>query len=147
MATRHQGPILVVEDGAEDFHMLQLVLGNVGVTNPLQHCDNAEDALNYLYHRGDFSHAGASTCPQLILLDLNLPDIDGRELLRMIKSDDNLRHIPAVVLSTSNNPRDVALCYGHGANCYAIKPVGLERFERLVRLLCDFWLDAVELPE
>jgi CheY-like chemotaxis protein len=100
-------------------------------------------ALDYLYRRGD--HAGA-TRPDLVLLDLNLPRKDGREVLEEIKSDPRLRSIPVVVLTTSRAEEDVLRSYDLHANCYITKPVDLGQFLAVVRAIDDFWLAVVRLP-
>lgn len=146
MATKNPGALLVVEDGDEDFDMLQLAFRRSGATNPLMRCTDGDEALDYLLHRGAFTEPQRAPRPAIILLDLNLAGTDGREVLREIRREEELRTIPIMVLSTSNNPRDVAFCYREGANCYAIKPVGLEKFERLIELFRQFWLENMELP-
>jgi chemotaxis family two-component system response regulator Rcp1 len=92
---------------------------------------------------GNWSEPGQ---PTLILLDLNLPRKDGRQVLAVLKSHDELRRIPVVVLSSSNSKKDVTSCYHLGANCYIVKPVDLDAYRALVRRLEDFWLGLVELP-
>ena len=138
MESKNGGQLLIVEDGDEDFDVLRLALRDAGVTNELVRCADGDEALAYL--------ARKDARPALILLDLNLPGLDGREVLRELRASASLRTIPVMVLSTSNSPRDVELCYREGANCYAVKPIGLDKLERLVRLIKEFWLEAMELP-
>jgi len=133
-----RGPVLIVEDGDEDFDMFRRAYVRAGATHELVRCTDGDEALEYL--------ARTTDRPSLVLLDLNLPGLDGREVLRELRASDPHRAIPIMVLSTSNSPRDVELCYREGANCYAVKPIGLERLERLVSLIKEFWLEAMELP-
>jgi CheY-like chemotaxis protein len=130
-------PILIVEDNDEDFDMLQLAFQAAGFTQPLPRCTDGEETLDFL---------ARGPRPHLILLDLNLAGLDGREVLERLKADTGLRSIPVIVLSTSDNPKDVQSCYQLGASAYLLKPVDLTRFERMVRLFKEFWLEFVILP-
>ena len=141
------GPLLVVEDCEEDFAVLQMTLRRLLVPNPVYRCCDGDEAIAYLTGQGTYAQPDAAPRPQLILLDLNLPGMDGREVLTAIKANSDLRAIPVIIFTTSDFPRDVRLCYERGANCYAVKPVGMERFEQFIVLLRDFWLCAVQLPE
>jgi len=104
---------------------------------------DGEMAVDYLYKQGRYQNA---TTPDLIILDLNIPRIDGRELLAKIKTDPGLKKIPVLVLSTSKSERDIKQCYELQANCYLIKPVDLEEFLEIVRFIRDFWLGIVKIP-
>ncbi len=140
-------PILVVEDSDEDFDVLRLLLVSIGVENPLRRCATSAEALEAFRRLGQGDGARPrERLPALMLLDLNLPGTDGRELLRRFRADERLRGVPVVVLSTSANPRDVRFCYGAGANGYMVKPVDLDRLERMLRALVEFWLHAAVLP-
>ena len=140
-------PILVVEDSDEDYDILQLLLVSMGVENPLWRCSSSGEAIEMfrrLGRRGPFEAMEA--LPALMLLDLNLPGVDGRELLQRFRRDDRLRTVPVIILSTSANPRDVRFCYEAGANGYMVKPVDLNRLERMLHALVEFWLRAAVLP-
>ncbi|MDY7226112.1 response regulator [Hyalangium rubrum] len=140
-------PVLVVEDNDEDFDMLQLAFQAAAVPNPLVRCSDGEETLEYLFRRGRYPSAEQAPRPGLVLLDLNLPGVDGRQVLEQVKADPVLRGIPVIVFSTSDNPKDVQSCYQSGVSAYLLKPVDLERFERMVRLLKEFYLEFVVLPE
>jgi CheY-like chemotaxis protein len=144
---KNAGPILVIEDAPEDFELLRLAFEQAAIPNTLMRCEDGDEALDYLRGCGPFANK-LHLCPWpcLILLDLNLAGTDGREVLQALRRDPALRALPVMVLSTSNNPRDIRFCYAEGANCYAIKPIGLEKLEHLVALIRAFWLDGMELP-
>lgn len=139
-------PILVVEDNDEDYDMLQLTFQGAAIANPLVRCTDGEETLEFLRREGRYLDAERAPRPGLVLLDLNLTGMDGREVLERIKADTALRSLPVIVFSTSDNPRDVQSCYQAGANAYLLKPVDLDRFERMVRLLKEFWLEFVVAP-
>jgi CheY-like chemotaxis protein len=139
-------PILVVEDNDEDFDMLQLAFQGAAISHPLFRCEDGEETLEFLFHQGRHADAERAPRPGLILLDLNLNGLDGRHVLERIKAEPALRSIPVIVLSTSDNPRDVQSCYQSGASGYLLKPVDLERFESMVRRFKEFWLEFVVLP-
>ena len=136
--------ILSVEDSDEDFEALRMALATAGAVNPLLRCDKAHQALDPLDRRA--AERDGEDLPALVLLDLNLPDMHGRDVLDRIRADARLRATPVIVLSTSTNPRDVTGCHGAGANAYLVKPVGLEEFEAMIQALVDFWLRAATLP-
>lgn len=138
-----QRPLLVVEDSDEDFTALLWAMHKLGRRPPVTRCLDGDDALDRLYGRGAYREA---LWPSLVLLDLNLPGTDGREVLAELKAAPALRRLPVVILSTSANPRDVAACAQAGANSYLLKPVNFEQFTAQLRLLLDFWLDVVTLP-
>jgi len=140
-------PILVVEDNDEDFETLRLAFANAGVKHPLFRTCDGEEALGYLAQQGRFAPEGAAPRPGIILLDLNLAGMDGRRTLERLKADARFKSIPVFILSTSDNPKDVNACYQHGASGYLLKPVDLERFERMVACFKGFWLEFVILPE
>jgi CheY-like chemotaxis protein len=139
----HPIDILLVEDNAADVRLTEEVLTESKVHNNLIVANDGVEALNCLRQQGKFK---GSPRPDLILLDLNLPIKDGREVLAEIKSDPNLKRIPVVVLTTSKAEEDILKTYNLHANCYITKPVDLEQFVTVVRYIEDFWLAIVKLP-
>jgi two-component system, chemotaxis family, response regulator Rcp1 len=135
--------ILLVEDNAGDVRLTKEVLKDSKDRNNLIVASNGEEAMDCLRRSGKFK--GASR-PDLILLDLNLPIKDGREVLAQIKSDENLKRIPVVILTTSKAEEDILKTYNLHANCYITKPVDLDQFCAVVKSLEDFWLAIVKLP-
>jgi chemotaxis family two-component system response regulator Rcp1 len=135
--------ILLVEDNAADVRLTEEVLTESKVHNKLRVVNDGAEALRYLRRQGEFQD---SRRPGLILLDLNLPVKDGREVLAEIKSDEHLKRIPVVVLTTSKAEEDILKTYNLHANCYITKPVDLEQFVTVVRYIEDFWLAIVKLP-
>jgi CheY-like chemotaxis protein len=138
--------ILLVEDSDEDYLAFTRALRDTAVTVSLPRCTRGEEALDYLHRRGRFADPAQAPRPALVLLDLNLPGMDGRELLAMIKGDEHLQSIPVVIETTSRNPRDVEWCYQHGANGYQVKAIGFEQFKHSLRLLVEYWLTVCVLP-
>ena len=139
----HPIDILLVEDNAADVRLTEEVLADSKVHNHLTVANNGEEALACLRRQGKFK---SSARPDLILLDLNLPVKDGREVLAEIKADPNLKRIPVVILTTSKAEEDILKTYNLHANCYITKPVDLEQFVTVVRYIEDFWLAIVKLP-
>ena len=137
-------PILLVEDSPEDFETTQRAFRRSGLKNPIFRCPDGDEALDFLFQRG--SHAGAPR-PGVILLDLNLPGTDGREVLAEIKATPQLRQIPVIVLTTSSDDRDVQACYNAGASSYIQKPVDLDGFMQAIERLNDYWFEVVILPK
>ena len=136
--------ILLVEDNPGDVGLTLEALKEATLPNKLTVVKNGADALSLLRRQGQ--HAGAAR-PDLILLDLNLPKKDGRKVLAEIKGDDNLKRIPVVVLTTSEDEQDVLESYNLHANCYIVKPLDLDRFITVVKSIEDFWLRIVVLPK
>jgi CheY-like chemotaxis protein len=140
-------PILLVEDSPEDFETTERAFRKSGLRNPIYRCSDGEEALDFLFRRGEFADPETSPRPGVILLDLNLPGTDGREVLAEIKADPQLKQIPVVVLTTSSDDRDVDACYRAGASSYIQKPVDLEGFMRAMERLNDYWFEVVILPK
>lgn len=140
-------PILLVEDSPEDTEATLRALKKAGLTSPVFHCVSGDDGLDFLYHRGKYSDVMHAPRPCFILLDLNLPGTDGREVLAEIKNDEHLRTIPVVVLTTSTDTRDIENCYFMGANSYIRKAVDFDKFSQSIRLLNDYWFHVVKLPQ
>jgi CheY-like chemotaxis protein len=135
--------ILLVEDNPGDVRLTKEALKEGKVYNNLHCAKDGVDALEFLRREG--KHAKAPR-PDIILLDLNLPKKDGREVLSVIKNDDQLKHIPVVILTTSKAEEDVVRSYNLHANCYVTKPVDLEKFISVVQAIDRFWLTVVTLP-
>jgi len=136
--------ILLVEDNPGDVRLTQEALRDGKVLNHLSVVGDGVEALAFLHKEGPYANA---PCPDLILLDLNLPKKDGREVLLEIKNDEQLKHIPVVVLTTSNADKDILRIYELHANCYITKPVDFEQFTKVVKSIEDFWLTIVKLPQ
>ncbi len=135
--------VLLVEDNPGDIRLMKEALARGPVPTHLSVVDNGEDALAYLRRRDPYRDA---TKPDLILLDLNLPRKDGREVLADIKGHEELRRIPVVVLTTSQSQTDVQRVYDLHANCYIQKPVDLDEYLRVVYVCQTFWFQVVRLP-
>lgn len=135
--------VLLVEDDPGDVLMTQEAFADYKIANNLAVVTNGEDALDYLHRRGAYVDAPR---PDLVLLDLNLPRRDGREVLKDLKSDPDLRRIPVVVLTTSDAEEDVLASYELHANAFVRKPVDFEQFVAAVRAIDDFFITVVRLP-
>ena len=135
--------ILLVEDNPGDVRLTIEALKDGKVSNRLHVAKDGVEAMAFLRQEGEYAEAPR---PDVILLDLNLPKKDGREVLEEIKADEHLRRIPVVVLTTSSSEQDILRTYDLHANCYVTKPVDLEQFMQVVRGIEDFWLSIVKLP-
>lgn len=135
--------ILLVEDNPGDVRLTQEALKDGKLQNNMHVVGDGVEALAFLRREGKYADA---IRPDLILLDLNLPRMDGREVLTVVKADKNLMLIPIVVLTTSSSEEDVLKSYNLHANCYITKPVDLEQFFKVVRNISEFWLTVVKLP-
>ena len=135
--------ILLVEDNPGDVRLTKEALKDARVINNLHVADDGIEALDFLNRQGKHLNA---VRPDLILLDLNLPKKDGREVLGEIKADPDLRQIPVVILTTSKAEEDILKTYDLHANCYITKPVDLEKFIEVISAIEDFWLSIVKLP-
>jgi CheY-like chemotaxis protein len=139
-------PILIVEDSDDDFLFTIRAFRVNKAENPIRRCTNGDQALDYLFRRGEFAESASAPRPSLVLLDLNLPGTDGRQVLRRIKNSPELKQIPVVVLTTSKADHDVDWCYTEGANSYVRKPDDLPGYTRAIGLLSDYWFDISLLP-
>ena len=135
--------ILLVEDNQPDVELTMEALEENKVRNNLHVVSDGEAAMDFLYKRAPYTDVPR---PDLILLDLNLPRKDGREVLAEVKSDDGLKTIPVVILTTSQAEEDILRSYQLQANCYVTKPVKLSEFIKVVQSIDNFWLSIVELP-
>ena len=135
--------ILLVEDDPGDVLMTKEALADAKMANTLYVVQNGEEALQFLFREGEYADAPR---PGLILLDLNLPRVDGREVLARVKAEEALRRIPVVVLTTSEAEEDILRSYDLYANAYVTKPVDFEAFVKVVRQVDDFYINVVRLP-
>lgn len=135
--------ILLVEDNPGDVDLTREALEGGKIKNTLHVVSNGEEAMAFLRHKGKHTHAPR---PDLVLLDLNLPRMDGREVLAQIKSEEDLKSIPVVVLTSSKAEEDILKAYNLHANCYITKPMDLLQFLNVVHVIEDFWFTIVKLP-
>ena len=135
--------ILIVEDNAGDVGLIEEVFEEAKINNNIHVAEDGEEAVLYLRGEGKFL---GSPRPDIILLDLNLPNKDGREVLREIKEDEKLKNIPVVVLTTSNAERDILGAYNLHANAYVTKPLDFDQFINVVGSIVNFWIGVVQLP-
>lgn len=138
--------ILLVEDDPADAELALLCLKKEQLVNRIDHARDGAEALDYVFCRGTFSTRSFDHPPCLILLDLQLPRVNGHDVLRTIKSDDRTRSIPIIVLTSSDHERDLQSCYQLGANSYIQKPVNLQRFQEIVHQIGMYWLMVNRMP-
>jgi CheY-like chemotaxis protein len=138
--------ILMADDDVDDRDLTRDAMRKNHLDGELKWVEDGEELLDYLNRRGRFSDPKAAPRPGLILLDLNMPRMDGREALREIKADPELRRIPIIVLSTSSAEEDVQRSYDLGANCFITKPGTFERLVEVIRVLGEHWLQTATLP-
>lgn len=132
--------MLIVEDSDEDFAAIVRALERAGAAVDVMRATDGDDALERLHE------SSGTPAPAVVLLDLNLPGTDGREVLDEVKATERLRQVPIVVFSASSNPKTIAECYRRGASGYLVKPFDIGRLENLIAALKQYWLDAVTLP-
>lgn len=135
--------ILMVEDNPDDVELTRQTIRETKLRNNLHVVEDGVAALAFLRREGTYSD---SPRPDLVLLDLNLPRKNGLEVLEEIKADDDLKRIPVIVLTASDDEADVLAAYNHNSNAYITKPVDLEQFARIVQMIDDFWMSIVKLP-
>jgi CheY-like chemotaxis protein len=140
-----QSSLLVIEDSDEDFAAFERIARRSAIPNPIDRCADGDEALSFLRQLVNVDFPAASR-PSIILLDLNLPGTDGRDVLRQIKQDVALKTIPVVVFTTSSNPRDVEICYQQGVNGYLIKPIDVVQLKRTIQLFFEYWFGVSVLP-
>lgn len=138
--------LLVVEDSDEDFEVLTRILKKLSFSSPIHRCCDGDEALDYLYHQGTHKNNSNYAFPSLILLDLNLPGTDGKEVLDEIKQHSHLKSIPVVIFTTSSNPEDIKTCYQRGANTYILKPMNLTEMKTKIEYFLDYWFKVSILP-
>ena len=135
--------ILLVEDNEGDVGLIEEVLEDTKIRKHLHIAEDGEEALLFLHGEGKFR---GSPRPDIILLDLNSPKKDGRDVLREVKEDKNLRSIPVIVLTTSNSEKDIIRSYELRANAYVTKPLDLNQFIKVIESIANFWFEVVKLP-
>ena len=140
-------PILLAEDDPEDVYLISEALEENQITNPLYIVENGEELLEYLHREGKYADASQFPRPGLILLDLNMPLLDGREALEVINQDPDLKQIPIVVLTTSDTEEDIKKSYESGAKGFVTKPVTFQGLLETLKTIGEYWLDVVKLPD
>lgn len=137
--------ILLVEDDPGDQELTRRALLGGEVAHELHVVEDGEEALDYLFRRGRYADASNCPVPELILLDLNLPKLNGKQVLEQIQNDPTLRRIPVVILTTSQQEKDIQQCYDSGASSYIVKPVAIDDFIRMVHCIDEYWFEIVRL--
>jgi CheY-like chemotaxis protein len=132
-------PILIVEDSDEDFAAFIRIIKSRSASLAIYRAQDGDDALDFLFRTGVYAPPAVAPRPTLILLDLNLPGTDGREVIEQVKQNEQLKAIPIVVFTTSSNPKDIATCYRYGANSYLIKPIGTDTLEQTIHDFFHYW--------
>ena len=135
--------ILLVEDNPDDVELTRIAMEEAGIVSDFRWVEDGSDAIALLRAT---TEASGEDRPHLVLLDLNLPKVDGRDVLRFIKSDDQLRTIPVMVLTTSGDDHDIRFAYGHHATAFLVKPIDFDEFVAMFRALAEFWFGVAVLP-
>lgn len=137
--------ILLVEDNNADAHLIREFLKDISLETTLHIVRDGIEAMKFLNQHCKYNND--KYCPIIVILDLNLPRMSGREVLKEIKGDNDLKRIPVMILTTSTAEEDIKECYNHYANCYITKPLDFDEFSGVMDSIKDFWFNAVELPK
>jgi len=137
--------ILIAEDDADDRFLMKTALKETGITEDVEYVENGVEVINYLQSINE--EDGEAEYPKFILLDLNMPKMDGREVLKMMKSNEVYRKIPVIVFSTTKNQMEVKRCYDLGANTYIVKPVSYDTLVATIKEICVYWFNTATLIE
>lgn len=140
-----QKTILVIDDNEDDYEAIARAFRKVGMSNNVSLCNTGQMAMDFLKHEGKFQEEKADR-PALIMLDLNMPGMDGMQVLGRIRKDENLKQIPVVIWTTSSNEKDIDACYALGANAYMQKPVIFDDLVASIRRLKEYWFETAFLP-
>jgi len=140
-------PILLVEDSDDDYEATVRAFKKANLHNPVFWCKSGREALEFLKHQGGFQEVPKAPRPGLILLDLNMPGLDGRKTLELIKQDPTLQPIPIIILTTSADERDIEECYRKGANTYVQKPVSFDGLIEAIKRMKEYWFEIALLPK
>jgi CheY-like chemotaxis protein len=140
-------PILLVEDNQDDYEATSRAFEKANLCNPIVWCRSGRAALDFLKQEGSYKDASNGSRPGLVLLDLNMPGMDGRKTLEVIKHDDTLKQIPVIILTTSADERDIDSCYQMGANTYMQKPVSFDGLIEAIKRLKAYWFEIALLPK
>lgn len=135
--------ILIIDDSESDTMLMEEAIKNTAIANNVFIMNDAHEALKFLNNEAQYK---TSPRPNLIILDLKMPDMDGHEFLERVKGNEKFKDIPIIVLSTSSDPVDIRKCYKLQANCYIEKPVNFMRFKKVINVINDFWLGIAHLP-
>lgn len=138
--------ILVAEDHDYDKLILTEVFSRAGIAADLRFVSDGEQMLDYIHRRNAFADPSSSPTPALVLLDLNMPRLDGRKVIRLVRADDAVRHLPVIALSTSESPKHIAEAYVSGFNAYLVKPANITAYVTAIRSLWQFWIETASLP-
>jgi two-component system response regulator len=138
--------ILLVEDRNEDAELATIGLKKHNLINKIDRVNDGEEALEYIFATGRYSHRSIEHQPKLILLDLNMPKVDGIEVLRRIRSDQRVKHVPVVVLTTSKEDQDILNAYDLNVNAYIVKPIGFDDFAEAMKTMGLFWVLLNQRP-
>lgn len=141
---KNKAKILLVEDNEGDILLTKEAFSEANLSNEISVVKDGQQAIKYLNKEAGFEN---EKTPDIILLDLNIPKINGLDVLKIIKSDPFLKTIPVIILSTSNSEKDILQSYERHANCYLTKPVNFSNFTSLIQMVTDFWITAVQLPK
>jgi CheY-like chemotaxis protein len=145
MSAARQMEILIVEDDAGHARLIEKNLTRAGMENRIRRFENGQKILDFLFRRGEAPHR-AEEAPYLILLDIHMPQVDGVEVLRQIKGDSELRRIPVIMLTTTDDPREVERCHDIGCSSYIVKPVDYDKFAEAITSL-GLYISLVQIPE
>ncbi|GLS27014.1 response regulator [Marinibactrum halimedae] len=137
--------ILLIDDNIDDYEATERSFRKNHIINPIKWCQSGQEAKDYLFKEGRY-HNDISSPPTLILLDLNMPGIDGRELLKIIKKNTSLKSIPVIILTTSKDENDIDICYASGASTYIQKPIDMNGLTDVVHKFKQYWFNVAILP-
>lgn len=147
LSINYLSPILIVEDNPEDVELIKWAINKLSIPMRVAWCQDGEEALDYLYRREEYENPDKSPRPALVLLDLTLITLHGHDILQRIKQDDDLKHIPVIIWTSSEKEQDVEVSFSYGANSYILKPMGVQSLLHAVEMLNTYWFGVTILPD